>query len=233
MFESTTTYSKKRQLLLVAAMIVAAVVLASVILRPRGDSPNPIGLNDRVEPPHRTPNGSSPLSALDLETPEKIAPEAEKRRPLGVDIVEAIIADQEIPLRQKAKSLFEEIDHLSGEAAIAACEHALLCLDGEAYEPAFEKLTAEGSGLEIQQTIMADLMGRDDFLRLPLLVRLASLPQHPFSEEARVELVAVLGNDYGSNWSGWADGVANHIELASVGAGIRDLQRPPAATLAE
>ena len=129
--------------------------------------------------------------------------------------VETILSNSELSSAQKAQSLLDAMGDLTGPPAVAACEQALVRLDSESYQPAFAKLVDAGVEMEIRQSIMADLMDRSDFLRLPLLVRLASLPEHPFCEEARTELIAVLGDDYRTNWLGWSDGVATYLESVS------------------
>ncbi|MGI9240418.1 MAG: hypothetical protein ACR2RV_06425 [Verrucomicrobiales bacterium] len=172
------------------------------------------------------PAQTAKLSALDIQPANASDPESNRNSPANRLIVEEIIADRDLPPLQKAQKLLDLTDQLSGDPALAACDFALLCLDEERYEPAFEKLTAEGASPEIRQAIMADLMERSDFLRLPLLVQLASQSEHPFSEDARVELVSVLGDDYGTNWLGWSDGIADHLEFASGTSGAGVLQSP-------
>jgi hypothetical protein len=166
------------------------------------------------------------LSALTTSMPmpavgdDLLAADRDADDPDGMNIVEAILSDSELSTSQKAQALLAAIDHLSGAPAIAACEQALLRLKSESYEAAFAKLVSDGVEMGVRQSIMADLMDRSDFLRLPLLVRLASLSQQPFHEEARVELIAVLGDDYGTNWLGWSDGVASYLESVSGVTGV-------------
>lgn len=218
-----------RGFLKAAASIVPAVVVALVTIE-KSSTPNGV----QAEPPIEgvvTPTAK--LSALEVRPNIPSKPGSDRDKSANMVMVETIIADADLPPLQKAQRLLDTTDHLSGKAALEACDFALLCLDDERYEPAFEKLSAEHVSLEIKGAIMADLMERSDFLRLPLLVQLASQTAHPFSEDARVELVTVLGDDYGSNWLGWSDGVAVHLEFASGTSGAGFLQSPRGDQLPE
>ena len=115
------------------------------------------------------------LSALTASIPmpavsnHLLAADPDVDDPDGMNTVEAILSDSGLSTSQKAQALLAAIDHLSGAPAIAACEQALLRLKSESYEAAFAKLVSDGVEMGVRQSIMADLMDRSDFLRLPLL----------------------------------------------------------------
>ena len=140
-------------------------------------------------------------------------------------VISRILEANSPSTRDQALALLGAIPELPSSLRQEACEQALLRLDDEIYHPAFEMLVADDSESELRQLIMADLMGRSEFLHLPYLVRLASLENHPYREEAHVELMNAIGDDYGTNWLGWSDAVATHLEAhpAAIG-GIEVMQ---------
>ena len=144
----------------------------------------------------------------------------------SVDLADLILEDRSLDSREKALALLKVVPELPGEVErLTACEHALLLLDDEIYRPAFDMLMAADTGEALRELLMDDLIGRSPFLHLPYLVQLASRVDHPYSSDARRKLLLAVGDDYGTNWSGWSDAVASLLESSPAGVpGVELLQ---------
>jgi len=187
---------------------VSAVILAGMLLvgglrdqhPPQSD-----GAATATEVVSSVEDGTERLSAVAKKDGTRASP------------VEAILDNRDLDSRGVGLALIEAIPDMPTGGRLEAVEHALLLLDDEVYRPAFELLVAGDTPDGVRELIMDDLLGRSPFLHLPLLVHLASLEDHPFRDEARLRLVTAVGDDYGTNWSGWADAVTVLLEASPAG----------------
>ena len=58
-------------------------------------------------------------------------------------------------------------------------------------------------GEEVQDVLITDLMNREDNVKLPALLEVARISNHPYHEEAMTDLQIFLDQDYGTNWAKW------------------------------
>ena len=77
-----------------------------------------------------------------------------------------------------------------------------------------------------QSVLVTDLMNRSDVVKLPALLEVAKIPDHPYSEEAKTDLQIFLDQDNGNNWSKWNDAIREYLrknpaEEAAPGAADR------------
>jgi len=56
---------------------------------------------------------------------------------------------------------------------------------------------------EVLDVFVTDLMNRDDSTKLPALLEIAKIPNHPHHEEALTDLQIFLDEDYGNDWNRW------------------------------
>ena len=133
--------------------------------------------------------------------------------------LQSMVGQEDLGEEEMALALIVAIPDLPTADRPLACEQALLLLGDESYQPAFDLLASERGGELVGEILMDDLLGRSPFLHLPYLVRLASLEDHPYSEDARSLLELVVGDDYGTNWSGWSDAVATLLESSEEAVG--------------
>ena len=56
---------------------------------------------------------------------------------------------------------------------------------------------------EVLDVFVTDLMNRDDAVKLPTLLEIAKIPNHPHHEEAQTDLQIFLDEDYGNDWGKW------------------------------
>ena len=113
-------------------------------------------------------------------------------------------------------------------AAVEAIEDWLIATVDKDYYEVFGRLVAPDTPEAARAELMADLVARPNPLRLPYLVQLSSLSNHPYRADAVAILLSELGVNYGSNTLGWADAVKAHLESNSGVAGVELLlERAP------
>ena len=59
------------------------------------------------------------------------------------------------------------------------------------------------SSQEVIDVLFTDLMNRDDTVKLPVLLDIAKIPNHPSQEEALTDLQIFLDGDFGTDWAKW------------------------------
>jgi hypothetical protein len=91
-----------------------------------------------------------------------------------------------------------------GDRAEALSDWLIELPDAE-FGQAFSKLVGDDVASEERALLMEDLVSRHDALRLPYLVKLTAIDDHPFRDDARTLLESEIGDDYGTNTAGWAD----------------------------
>jgi hypothetical protein len=64
---------------------------------------------------------------------------------------------------------------------------------------------------EVQDVLVTDLMNRSDAVKLPALLEVAKIPDHPYHDEAMTDLQIFLDQDNGSNWSKWDGAVREYL----------------------
>jgi hypothetical protein len=59
--------------------------------------------------------------------------------------------------------------------------------------------------------LVSDLMNREDQVKLPALLEIAKIPNHPYHDEAMTDLQIFLDQDNGNNWSKWDGAVREYL----------------------
>ena len=73
---------------------------------------------------------------------------------------------------------------------------------------------------------MNDLMNRDDAVKLPALLDLAKMPNHPHHEEALNDLQIFLDQDNGENWAKWDTSVKAYLKKQAAEEAALDAPEP-------
>jgi hypothetical protein len=58
---------------------------------------------------------------------------------------------------------------------------------------------------------MTDLMNREDSVKLPVMLDIAKIPNHPHREEAHTDLEIFLDEDYGTDWAKWEAAMKTYL----------------------
>jgi hypothetical protein len=108
--------------------------------------------------------------------------------------------------------LLDLFPDLPQDGQVAVAERLSFLLPGPDYPALGEYLTNPQTPEPLLDAIIAGLLNRADYLKLPLLLELARNDQHPRAAEAKELLQAMLDESYGDDWSKWQAEVDERLE---------------------
>ncbi len=115
----------------------------------------------------------------------------------------------------KARQLLDLYPSLAEDAQVEAAAHIANLLSDADY-PAFGRYLADtNTPAPILDILMADIRHRPDSLKLPLLLEVARMPDHPKSADAKDSLTTYLNHDYGADWNLWQQKVAQSVRSSA------------------
>ena len=119
------------------------------------------------------------------------------------EAIDEILRDEKSEPNAKAKKLLEMFPRIPETGQAEAAQHIANLLADEDYAPFAAYFTSTNTAVEVQEVIMADLLGRPNSLKLPVLLEAARTPQHAKATEAKELLELYLEKDYGPDWEVW------------------------------
>jgi hypothetical protein len=158
----------------------------------------PVGqkIPDRPNLPTQTPT-------IAKSEPEKTVPKATPRPlepwELKIDEVLRSTADE----AQTAQILINMLPSLPAEGQAEAAQHISNLILDKDYSKVMPLVKNPNLPEEVLDVFVTDLMNRDDSTKLPALLEIAKIPNHPHHEEALTDLEIFLDEDYGSDWGRW------------------------------
>ncbi|HEY2082222.1 MAG TPA: hypothetical protein VGI88_05515 [Verrucomicrobiae bacterium] len=112
----------------------------------------------------------------------------------------------------KVKQLFALFPKLPPDGQEEVAQHLSNLVDDEDYAPLGELLKNAKLPEGVLDELLADVLNRPNDLKLPLLLDLASNPDHAKKDEAKDLLELYLGEDYGSDWNAWGTHMTNWMQ---------------------
>jgi len=112
----------------------------------------------------------------------------------------------------KVKQLFALFPTLPPDGQEEAVQHLSNLVDDDAYGPLGDLLKNAKLPEGVLDELLADVLNRPNNLKLPLLLDVASNPDHAKKDEARDLLELYLGEDYGSDWNAWNQHLTNWLQ---------------------
>jgi hypothetical protein len=198
--------------LLILAIVVLAIVGGTLWLLnskphvpPRMSEPAKIDvpLGAQIpEPGPRTALRVEPLAKLDpaKATPgPKATPRALEPWELKIDEVLRSTADE----TQTAQILINMFPTLPPEGQAEAAQHISNLILDKDYAKVLPLVKNANLPEEVLDVFVTDLMNRDDATKLPVLLEIAKIPNHPHHEEALTDLEIFLDGDFGNDWNRW------------------------------
>ena len=128
------------------------------------------------------------------------------------ETVDALLRDDSGEPNAKAKQLLELLPRFPEAGQVEAAQHIANLIADEDYAPFGAYFTNTNTSVEIQEIILADLLGRPNSIKLPLLLESARLPQHAKAAEAKELLELYLEKDYGEDWELWQKNVEEWLK---------------------
>jgi hypothetical protein len=117
--------------------------------------------------------------------------------------VRGVLERKDLADPAKSRMLLEMVQSLPVEGRETATEEAIKRLPNTDYRVAQPMIVNPGTyGLALS-VLFADLMQRPAVIKLPTLLEIARIPQHPYAGPARENLQLLLGADFGIDWNRW------------------------------
>ena len=165
---------------------------------------NPIAIKPRSGP-------EVTANSTDVSDSEK--PPREPAKPLAdwevkIDNVLRANADE----TQTAQMLINMLPTLPPDGQAEAAQHiSNLVLDKD-YNRIAPLVKNPGLSEDVLDVFVTDLMNREDDVKLPVLLDIAKIPNHPHHEEAATDLQIFLDEDYGQDWVKWDAAMKSYLK---------------------
>ena len=105
--------------------------------------------------------------------------------------------------KDKVRQLLALLPKLPQVDQTEAVQHVANLVDDDAYGPVSAILTNTASHADVIDVLLTDLLNRKESVKLPILLQIAQIPEHPNQEEARDILEVYLETDHGADWKAW------------------------------
>jgi hypothetical protein len=194
------------------ALFVAAVVGGVLWFVQDKPAPAPVGSQapTQPEPAQTSPEPAQPPPVA-TRTPmaEKLPPPLPDAAPISdadrkIDEILRINPDNsEAAHISTAQLLINLIPTLPPEGQAEAAQHVSNLLPDKEYNRVRALVVNPNAAPELLDVLVTDLMNRDDGVKLPVLLDIAKIPNHPTREEATTDLQIFLDGDYGTDWTKW------------------------------
>lgn len=118
-------------------------------------------------------------------------------------LLEEMLADETREPHAKGKQLLELLPRIPAAGQAETAQHIANLLADEDYAALASYFTNITTSIEVQDVILADLLGRPNSVKLPVLLDAARTPDHPKATDAREMLELYFEHDYGTDWDAW------------------------------
>jgi hypothetical protein len=179
----------------------SAATPAPVVRQDPGSTTQPsIGTSS---PAPTTGTASSPATNVPKATPRPIQPWEQK-----IDEVLRSPADE----TQTALILINMLPTMPPEGQEEAAQHIANLILDEQYSNVLPLVKNPNLPEEVLDVFVTDLMNRDDATKLPTLLEIAKIPNHPHHEEALTDLEIFLDDEFGTDWGKWDQAVKKYLK---------------------
>ncbi len=216
------------------AVIVAAVVGAAIwFLNSAPPAPPPDTVVAAVpatpEPGVATEPAAAPLPRPLAEMP------AAAQVPSGItesdrkidEILRANPDNSEAANIGTAQMLINLLPTLPAEGQAEAAQHISNLLPDKQYNLVLPILKNPAAPEQVLDVFVTDLMNRDDSVKLPALLDIAKIPNHPNREEAMTDLQIFLDGDFGTDWAKWDSSLKAYLAKQQAEAAAAAAIAPP------
>lgn len=226
--------NNNRPLIILACVVLAIVggtlwFLNSTKVPEPISTTKPIDLKVPVGPSLNTPPPTPAQKKTEVATaPVPTKPNATPRPlqdwELRIDEVLRSNADE----AQTAQILINLLPTLPPEGQEEAAQHiSNLTLD-ENYKTVLPLVKNPNLPEAVLDVFVTDLMNRDDGVKLPALLDIAKIPNHPHHEEAKTDLEIFLDEDFGNDWGRWQTALTNYLKKQAAEEAEANAAVPPA-----
>ncbi|MHA3770964.1 hypothetical protein ACXR0O_05435 [Verrucomicrobiota bacterium sgz303538] len=208
-----------RSFIILSAVVVAIVGGAIWFLQSQPTPPAPLpavatpapvtgntGTPGPSAPIARTETAPAPKPAVPASTP-KAEPQPLAEWEVKIDQVLRSNAGE----TETAQVLINMLPTLPAEGQAEAAQHISNLIQDKDYNRVMPLLRNTNLPEEVHDVFVTDLMNREDVVKLPALLEIAKIPNHPHHEEAQTDLQIFLDEDFGTNWAKWDSAVKEYL----------------------
>jgi hypothetical protein len=112
---------------------------------------------------------------------------------------------------ETAQLLINLLPTMPPEGQAEAAQHISNLILDKDYGRIMPMLKNPSLATEVHDVLVSDLMNREDQVKLPALLEIAKIPNHPYHDEAMTDLQIFLDQDNGNNWSKWDGAVREYL----------------------
>ncbi len=113
---------------------------------------------------------------------------------------------------ETAQMLINLMPTLPPDGQAEAAQHISNLITDKDYNRVLPLLRNPNLPEEVQDVLVTDLMNRDNTVKLPALLDVAKIPNHPYHEEALTDLQIFLETDNGTDWGKWNASVQEFLK---------------------
>jgi hypothetical protein len=110
-----------------------------------------------------------------------------------------------------AKTLISLMPTMPTEGQVEAANHITNLITDKDYNLVLPMLKNAQLSSDVHDVLVTDLMNREDPVKLPALLEVAKIPNHPYHEEALTDLQIFLDGDFGNNWQQWDTSMKEYL----------------------
>lgn len=129
---------------------------------------------------------------------------------------------------ETAQLLINLLPTMPPEGQAEAAQHITNLILDKDYGRVMPMLKNPALAQEVQDVLVTDLMNREDPVKLPALLEVAKIPNHPYHEEAMTDLQIFLDQDNGTNWSKWDGAVRDYLRKQAAEEAAANVPEPVA-----
>ncbi len=130
------------------------------------------------------------------------------------DKFDEVFEDPNLDTDKMAEKMLEIYPHLAPDKRQDAMGHILNLVPDEGFAPVGKILLNPKTPVEISDDIMNDMGNRPGVIRMPLILQVARMPDHPKAAEAKelLELYIEPEEDPGNDWNKWEEAMKKYLE---------------------
>ena len=160
----------------------------------------------RETPKIATRTESTPVRPTERPQPPAAKPMADWE--IKIDQILQRNADES----QTAQMLISLLPTLPPEGQEEAAQHISNLILDKDYNKVAALVKNPGLPEDVLDVFVTDLMNREDEVKLPILLDIAKIPNHPHHEEAATDLQIFLDEDYGKDWAKWDQAMKSYLQ---------------------
>lgn len=213
---------KSRSFQIIAILLIAVALGAYWFLQskpPPVPAPpaeaTPVPQIESATPQPSTPVASTPPAATPAPAADAVPAPAAASAAEWENKIDKILRMESTPV-DSAQALINLLPTLPAEGQAEAAQHIANLIEDKDFGRVMPLLKNPNLPEEVQDVLVTDLMNREDSVKLPAMLEVAKIPNHPYHEEALTDLQIFLDADYGNNWQKWEEATKAYLKEQAV-----------------